>query len=114
MTLYDDLLAEGLPVISVSDKNEITMGTMTDDQKLIYDAVLLQYFHPNDYPDVLERRKNKRDIALLFPFVLNKLKTYSTMTNATAADLQEQAKFNAKILRQILLVLQDQFLDKKP
>lgn len=93
MTLLSDLQAEGLPVISVSPEFEVTMGDMTTDQHRLYQAVLLHFHFPAEYPDIVQVVKYRLELKNNFNDIMIQLQTYADAVNAPVPELRDQMKY---------------------
>jgi hypothetical protein len=56
MTLYTDLIAAGLPILSVSESGEIASGPLTDEQKIKMAEIIAKYGPPQQYAEIVRRR----------------------------------------------------------
>jgi hypothetical protein len=106
MTLLEELQAVGLPVISVSPTNEITMGEMTEDQKRLYRAVLLHHFSPYDFPDIVDVVQFRLDLKNNYADIILHLLSYSTWTNASLPELRTQMKYISYLLYRVMRALE--------
>lgn len=102
MTLFELLQQAGLPVIAVNEANEVTMGVMTLDQVDLYRDVLLQFFQPELYQDLVQERLERQDLKAQLVSVLNTLDTIANAQSPTQAQIVAAVQFEATMLRKLL------------
>jgi hypothetical protein len=107
MSLLTELQAVGLPVISVSPANEITMGDMTEDQKRLYRAVLLHHFSPFDFPDIVQVVQYRLDLQNNYLDIIAHLLSYSNWNNASLPELRTQMKYISSLLYKIMRAMEN-------
>jgi len=105
MSLYDELLAQGLPVISVNPQMEVAMGPMTNDQRRLYAAVILYHYAPLEYPRVIDAALALNDLGINYGTVMDTLFAYSNDTHATLPELRVQMQYVTTLLWKLMLVL---------
>lgn len=105
MTLYEQLIAAGLPVISASETGEITAEPMTDEQQQQFQDILLNYFHPADFAELLVHRQLIQQIKAEYTATLATLQQIQDTQSPTNAQVIAAVKFLAKTDQQILKFL---------
>lgn len=105
MTIFDELLAAGLPVISADESGAISMGEMTDAQKDIFKDVVLAHFNPIDWEQVQQNRIDKAQLKSEFQSIIDTLVQIENATSPTNAQVVAAVKFLARALRLLLRLL---------
>lgn len=104
-TLYEELLAAELPVISVDESRlEVSMGAMTPEERILYDAVLRRHFTNVDdgtIANIYERNILKRK----YSEYITDLDAIADLSSPTAAEVVQAVKRLAVIQKNILKVL---------
>lgn len=105
MTLYEQLIAAGLPVINASETGEITAEAMTEAQQAQMNDILLNYFHPTEYADLQTYRQLIQQIKDEYTATLATLQQIQDTVSPTNAQVIAAVKFLAKTEQQILKLL---------
>jgi hypothetical protein len=107
MTLFEKLVAAGIPVISADENGMVSTQALTEAQDAIYRDILLEHFQPAVYADLVDQRNNKNQIRTGY---VNTIDTLSSIENAqtlTNAQILAAVKFMAKTLRLLLKLLRN-------
>jgi hypothetical protein len=104
--LYNNLLAAGLPVQEVTDDFLITMGPMTKLQKVLYNAVVLNYFQGNDYKNSVKAVMSGHDLILNYENILATIKNHLDLETVPHEVLVAQVKLLLEINLKILYIFE--------
>lgn len=111
MTLQQKLLDANLPVISADENGSVSTGPMTEDQRRVFQDILLEYFEPSKYAELLAERANMKalkDNYLTAIARLQQIQNAATTTNAQAV----QAIKDMALIQERTLKLLKKFLTK--
>ena len=111
-TLYDKLIAAGLPVASATEAGLVDgmPGVpFTEAQRLKLEDILLEHFQPAVYADLLIYRADKTQLATEAQATITTLQNFEAVTNPTNAQVIAAVKFLAKTLRLILKFIVRQY-----
>lgn len=73
MTIFEELQAAGLPVISADESGSISMGYMTPQQKQQFDDIVLNHFDPTAYQNVLQQRTDLQALKDAYQDMITRL-----------------------------------------
>jgi len=103
MTILTNLQAAGLPVISATESGEITMGAMSPAQLATYNDVVLSYFNPTEYANILADRASLATIKGEYSAAITRLtqiEAAAAPTNAQViAAIRDMAKYQRELLQ---------------
>ena len=105
MTIFSELQAAGLPVISAAENGNISMGIMSMDQQAIFQDILLRYFLPSAYAELQISKVDKQQLKDEYLATVTQLQSIEAATNPTNAQVIAAVKFLAKTLRLLLKLL---------
>lgn len=105
MSLYTNLLDAGLPVISATEGGEISMGSMTHEQQVLCDDIILSYFQPAAYAELQVYRLDKQQFKNEYQDTITQLQSIEDAVNPTNAQVIAAIKLLAKVLRLLLKLL---------
>lgn len=111
-TLFEKLTAANLPISSASENGEISGlpgVVMTQEQKQLFNDIILEHFHPTEYADLLVSRTDISQLKNEYQSTITQLQTIESATNPTNAQVVAAVKFTAKTLRLLLRLLARQY-----
>jgi len=97
MTLFEKLQSLNLPVISVSEQNEITMGIMTPDQLELYQDALLEFFYPQQYNTLVQERLERVNFREQLQTVIQTLQTIASAETLSLEQVINAVQYMATI-----------------
>lgn len=109
-TLYENLLAANLPVVSVDEElKTITMGYMTWEQAQTYLDIVMQYFSPVEWDDLVQHRADTQQLRDEYVSTITQLETIENTASPTNAQVIAAVKYLAKTIRLLLKLLARQY-----
>lgn len=105
MTIYDELVNAGLPVISAGEDGRISMGDMTPEQQVEYHEIILRYFDLPGYNLLLEARADIKALKDDYQLALTTLQSHIDEAAWTNTKIINAVVFHARVLMHILKVL---------
>lgn len=105
MTIYSDLQAAGLPVISASENGEISMGAMTEAQQQQFFDVVLNHFKPSDYVALQTFRSDRQTLVNVYANMITRLEQIQAAANPTNAQVIAAVQDLSLYIERILKVI---------
>lgn len=110
MTIYQELVNAGLPVIVAEENGNIIMGAMTPEQDAQFNDITLQYFQVSEYNKELERRTFYQQVKTEYQNMITRLEQIQNagaipFTQAGFNQVVQAVKDEALYIERIMKVL---------
>lgn len=108
MTLYEKLIAAGLPIQSATEDGAITGlpgVAMTPAQIQTMNDIILEYFNPAEYADLIAWRTNAQELKAVYQDMIARLEQIQAASNPTNAQVIQAVKDEALYIERIMKVI---------
>jgi len=113
MTLYEKLIAAGLPIASATEQGQISGlpgAVFTDEQIQTMNDVILEHLKPVEYAELIAYRADVQALRDDYLWAIGRLGQIQAAVNPTNAQVIQAIKDLAKIQERLLKFLKSQIL----
>lgn len=105
MTIYDELLAAGLPVVIADESGAVSMGAMTQTQRGQFTDILLQHFQPAVWAEVQQTRVDMQTVRNAYQDMITRLEQIQAASNPTNAQVIQAIRDEALYIERIMKII---------
>lgn len=105
MTLFSELQVAGIPVIKATETGEIETGPLTPEQDTQLSDIVLQYFNPTAYSELLQDRANKQALQDAYLTMIARLEQIQAATSPTNAQVIQAIRDEALYIERIMKII---------